>query len=56
MHSAALVAVNLLYWLRAKTEERHLMRDPDYRAYAEWIARHGMFARLGRMLGRERRA
>ncbi|WP_323122350.1 isoprenylcysteine carboxylmethyltransferase family protein [Burkholderia alba] len=50
-HTAALIAVNLLYFMRAKTEERHLMRDPDYRAYAEWIARHGLFAKLGRWIG-----
>ncbi|OAJ53705.1 hypothetical protein A6V36_35700 [Paraburkholderia ginsengiterrae] len=48
-HCAALVAVNLLYFLRAKTEERHLMNDPDYRAYAEWIARNGIFAKIGRL-------
>ena len=22
------------------------MRDPDYRAYAEWIEQHGLFARV----------
>ncbi len=48
MHSAALVAVNLIYVLRARTEERHLMEDPAYRAYAAWIAEHGLFARLVR--------
>lgn len=47
-HCAALIAVNLLYFLRAKTEERHLMNDPEYRAYAEWIARNGLFAKLSR--------
>lgn len=41
-----LLGVNALYFLRAKTEERHLMADPDYRAYAEWIARHGIFRNL----------
>ena len=50
-HCFALVAVNTLYFLRAKTEEKHLMHDPDYRAYAEWIAKHGLFARLSRMFG-----
>ncbi|WP_179405649.1 isoprenylcysteine carboxylmethyltransferase family protein [Burkholderia guangdongensis] len=50
-HCAALVAVNLIYFLRAKTEERHLMRDPDYRAYAAWIEQHGVFAKLKRMVG-----
>lgn len=47
-HCAALIAVNLLYFLRARTEERHLMNDPEYRAYAEWIARNGLFAKLSR--------
>jgi protein-S-isoprenylcysteine O-methyltransferase Ste14 len=47
-HCFALGAVNLLYFMRAKTEERHLMSDPDYRAYAEWIARNGLFARITR--------
>jgi protein-S-isoprenylcysteine O-methyltransferase Ste14 len=47
-HCVALAAVNLLYFLRAKTEERHLMSDPDYRAYAEWIAKNGLFARITR--------
>ncbi len=51
-HCAALAAVNLLYYLRAKTEERHLMRDPDYRAYTAWIARHGIVARLKRVARR----
>jgi len=41
--------VNLLYFMRAKTEERHLMNDPDYRAYAEWIEKNGLFARIGRV-------
>ncbi|GAB7535932.1 methyltransferase family protein [Burkholderia sp. 3C] len=50
-HCAGLLAVNGIYFLRAKTEERHLMRDPDYRAYAEWIAQHGMFARVRKWFG-----
>ncbi|QQC66381.1 isoprenylcysteine carboxylmethyltransferase family protein [Paraburkholderia ginsengisoli] len=51
MHCASLVVVNLLYFIRAKTEERHLMNDPEYRAYAEWIARNGMFAKISRVVG-----
>jgi protein-S-isoprenylcysteine O-methyltransferase Ste14 len=35
-----LTAWNYIYYLRAVTEERHLMRDPDYRAYREKV-RHG---------------
>lgn len=55
-HCAALAAVNLIYFLRAKTEERHLMHDPDYRAYAAWIEQHGIFAKLKRSVGRQRAA
>ncbi len=51
MHCASLLAVNAIYFLRAKTEERHLMRDPEYRAYAAWIARHGLVAKLRRRAG-----
>jgi len=50
MHCAILLGVNGIYWLRAKTEERHLMHAPTYRAYAEWIANHGIFARIARRL------
>lgn len=50
-HCASLIAVNLLYFVRAKTEERHLMNDPEYRAYAEWIERNGVVAKIGRMFG-----
>ncbi|WP_233834073.1 isoprenylcysteine carboxylmethyltransferase family protein [Paraburkholderia sp. ZP32-5] len=48
-HCAGLIAVNLLYFLRAKTEERHLMNDPEYRIYAAWIAKHGIVAKLSRL-------
>lgn len=48
MHTGALLGVNLLYYMRAKTEERHLMRDPEYREYAAWISRHGLFAAFTR--------
>jgi protein-S-isoprenylcysteine O-methyltransferase Ste14 len=41
-----LAAVSGVYWWRAKTEERHLSADPDYRAYSAWIERHGLIARL----------
>ncbi len=32
-----------IYFLRARTEERHLALDPAYRYYAAWIAQHGIF-------------
>lgn len=40
--------VNLIYFLRARTEERHLGRDPVYRDYAQFVARDGLFARISR--------
>jgi hypothetical protein len=36
--------VNVIYFLRARTEERHLSSDPVYREYAAYIAEHGVFA------------
>jgi protein-S-isoprenylcysteine O-methyltransferase Ste14 len=42
-HSGLLVLTNLVYFMRAKTEERHLMRDPVYVAYSRWIDQHGLF-------------
>lgn len=47
-----LAAGNLIYVLRARTEERHLLRDPAYRDYSAYIAQHGVFARLRRLARR----
>lgn len=41
-----LLGLNAIYLLRAKTEERHLSRDPVYRQYSRYIEEHGMFRRL----------
>ena len=46
VHCSALLFVNGIYWTRAKTEERHLNSDPTYQAYSQWIAKHGIFARI----------
>lgn len=43
-------ALTAIYWLRAITEEQHLREDPDYVAYADWIARHGLVAQLRRLV------
>lgn len=43
-----LVALNAVYVLRAKTEEWHLSRDPDYVRYALWIEEHGLLRGLRR--------
>jgi protein-S-isoprenylcysteine O-methyltransferase Ste14 len=40
-HCCLLLLLNLVYYIRARTEERHLSWDPAYVAYAEWIDRHG---------------
>jgi protein-S-isoprenylcysteine O-methyltransferase Ste14 len=39
--SALLLFMNFMYFMRAKTEERHLSRDPTYVAYATWMSDHG---------------
>lgn len=44
-----LCLLNGIYYLRAKTEERHLALDPVYRQYADWIARHGLLRALARL-------
>ncbi len=45
-----LALLNLIYFARARTEERHLSRDPDYVAYALWINEHGLLRHVGRAL------
>jgi protein-S-isoprenylcysteine O-methyltransferase Ste14 len=47
----ALVGVSTIYFLRARTEERHLSRDPDYVAYASWMNEHGVLRCLNRIPG-----
>ena len=43
--------LNLIYYLRAKTEERHLGLDPVYQRYAAWIDEHGLLRGLNRIPG-----
>jgi protein-S-isoprenylcysteine O-methyltransferase Ste14 len=38
----ALIATNLIYYLRARTEEAHLSKDPAYLEYTKWIEEHGL--------------
>jgi protein-S-isoprenylcysteine O-methyltransferase Ste14 len=38
--------VSGIYYWRARTEERHLLADPDYAAYSAWMDRHGPIPRL----------
>lgn len=46
-----LLGVNVLYWFRARTEERHLSADPVYVQYALWVEQHGLLRRLAQMKG-----
>jgi hypothetical protein len=46
--------VSLIYFLRARTEERHLSADPVYRDYAAFIGEHGLFAVTGSAANRLR--
>lgn len=46
-HCLLLLALNGIYFLRARTEERHLSWDPVYRDYARYIEHQGMFRQLG---------
>lgn len=48
-HCLLLLGVNLIYVMRAKTEEWHLSRDPDYVQYALWMEQHGMFRFVKRL-------
>jgi len=47
---AGMTLLSLIYYLRAKTEERHLMRFPEYAAYAAHIDEQGLLAKLRRLL------
>lgn len=48
-HCLMLLVVNFMYFWRAKTEERHLSRDPAYVSYALWMNDHGALRWLGRI-------
>jgi protein-S-isoprenylcysteine O-methyltransferase Ste14 len=45
-NTVTLGLVSAVYYWRAKTEEKHLMADPAYRAYSEWMDRNGPIPRL----------
>jgi hypothetical protein len=56
-NTVILAMVSGVYFWRAKTEEKHLMADPDYQAYAAWMAEYGpITSRINRLLGRVRKA
>jgi protein-S-isoprenylcysteine O-methyltransferase Ste14 len=45
----ALGGVSAVYFMRARTEERHLSRDPIYVEYAKWMNEHGALRFLNRI-------
>jgi protein-S-isoprenylcysteine O-methyltransferase Ste14 len=47
--SLGLLGVGFIYFMRAKTEERHLSRDPVYVQYALWMDEHGLLRFLKRV-------
>jgi len=49
-HSLLLIAVNTIYFFRARTEERHLSFDPTYVDYAKYIEVKGIFAAIGKRI------
>ena len=49
-HCCLLLLLNGVYYIRARTEERHLSWDPAYVAYADWIEQHGLLRPLSRLL------
>lgn len=53
---AGLSAVGLIYYFRAKTEERHLMRFPEYVEYARRIEQRSLRFKLRQWLSRRARA
>jgi protein-S-isoprenylcysteine O-methyltransferase Ste14 len=48
-HCLALGFINFIYFMRAKTEERHLSRDPIYVQYGLWMNEHGVLRFLNRL-------
>jgi hypothetical protein len=47
--SLGLAGVSTVYFLRAKTEERHLSKDPAYVEYALWMKENGWLRFLDRV-------
>ena len=45
-----LLGLNLIYYLRAWTEERHLSWDPTYVSYALWMNENGLFRHITKLV------
>ncbi|WP_180172749.1 isoprenylcysteine carboxylmethyltransferase family protein [Acinetobacter sp. YH01025] len=46
----ALSFISLIYYLRAKTEEKHLLKFKEYQDYYLWIEKHGLWAKIKKKL------
>ena len=49
-HCLLLLLLNAVYFIRARTEERHLSRDPAYVSYALWINERGLLKAIGNIV------
>lgn len=45
-NSLMLGLLGFIYYLRAKTEEAHLLADPIYQDYSKWIDHNGLWAKI----------
>ena len=45
-NTVLMALVSGVYYWRAKTEEKHLLSDPAYKEYAEWMDRNAPVPRL----------
>lgn len=52
-NSLALMGVNIVYFLRARYEERCLSEASEYRQYAEYIGRFGIFSKKGKKIAKK---
>jgi len=42
--------INLIYFMRARTEENHLSNYPEYVQYANWMNEHGTLRFIGKLI------
>lgn len=49
-NTALLSAVSAVYYWRARTEEQHLLADPVYQAYYDWVGAHAPWPRFLRRI------
>ena len=45
-NTVLIAIVSGIYYWRAKTEEKHLMADPDYQVYSAWMDRNAPIPRF----------